>query len=277
MVPSVSSKARNQAVANQQSSQLRHEVDRLIQRDRLKDAVEQAKILYELEAASASHRLQERAYLLRARQLYQEGMPTAAAEVASCADGQEKAEIRVFQGEDEDTRYDTLVGEFLIEDLADVPAGNQLFVRLDSSVCGILKVTATERATGNAKRVTIDNAMERLCKRLPTNATDRLGVMFGDDETIPDDDDEDDSPAAPGMPGIAEEAILSPSLRKAVETANALLAKAERVLPRANAEDASELKAMLTDLRGAIHERSEEALRKITEEVEDLVFYLEDL
>jgi hypothetical protein len=58
----MSNKARNQAVVNQQGSQLRHEVDRLIQRDRLKDAVKQAKILYKLEAAPVNHRLLERAY-----------------------------------------------------------------------------------------------------------------------------------------------------------------------------------------------------------------------
>lgn len=78
----MSSKARNQPVAKQHGSQLRHEVDRLIQKDRLKDAVKQAKMLYKLEPAPANHRLLERAYFLRARQLYQEGMPTAAAEVA---------------------------------------------------------------------------------------------------------------------------------------------------------------------------------------------------
>ena len=63
--------------------------------------------------------------------------------------------------EDDDTRHNTLVGQFLIEGLADVHAGNQIVVRLDLDLDGILKVTATERATGLARQVTIDNATER--------------------------------------------------------------------------------------------------------------------
>ena len=58
-----------------------------------------------------------------------------------------------------------MVGEFLIEGLAEVPAGNQILVRLDLDLNGILKVTATERATGLAKHVVIDNAMERFRKQ----------------------------------------------------------------------------------------------------------------
>ena len=52
----------------------------------------------------------------------------------------------------------------MIEGLAEVPAGNQILVRLDLDLNGILKVTATERATGLAKHVVIDNATERFRK-----------------------------------------------------------------------------------------------------------------
>ena len=93
-------------------------------------------------------------------------LPASRTEIYStCHDDQQEAEIRVFQGENDDTRYNTLVGEFMIEGLAEVPAGNQILVRLDLDLSGILKVTATERATGLAKQVTIDNAMERFRTR----------------------------------------------------------------------------------------------------------------
>ncbi len=87
-------------------------------------------------------------------------------------DDQRVAEVRVFQGEDEDTRYNTLVGEFTIEGLAEVPAGNQILVRLDLDLNGILKVTATERGTGLAKHVVIDNAVERFRTRHRSDAVD---------------------------------------------------------------------------------------------------------
>ena len=116
-------------------------------------------------------------------------LPASRTEIYSTAcDGQDAAEIRVFQGENEDTRYNTLVGEFLIEGLAEVPAGNQILVRLDLDLSGILKVTATERATGLAKHVIIDNAMERFRTRQRSDAVDRLEAAF---ETVEDQEGED--------------------------------------------------------------------------------------
>jgi molecular chaperone DnaK len=195
---------------------------------------------------------------------------------STVVDGQEKAQIRVFQGEEEDTRFNALVGEFIIEDLADLPSGNQILVRLDLDLSGILKVTATERVSGKAKHVVIDNAMERFRKRLRTDAADRLDEMFGSAE--PPLAIGNGAPVTQGAEArpAPEVETLSPSLQRAIETATALAAKADRVLPRANAEDAAELRVMLADLRSAVDERSEEGLRKITGEVEDLVFYLED-
>ena len=60
-------------------------------------------------------------------------------------------------------------------------------------------------------------------------------------------------PAAdPTAPPQSTDEAVDPALRQAIETAEALAAKAERVLPEANAEDADELRAMLDDLRAAV-------------------------
>jgi tetratricopeptide (TPR) repeat protein len=60
----------------------RQEVERLIAKLRLKDAVHEAKLCYKSESTPENHRLLERAYLLRADQLYRNAMPTGAREVA---------------------------------------------------------------------------------------------------------------------------------------------------------------------------------------------------
>jgi molecular chaperone DnaK len=201
-------------------------------------------------------------------------LPATRTEVFSTvADGQEGADIRVFQGEHEDTRYDTLVGSFQIEGLADVDAGNQIVVRLDLDLSGILNVTATERLTGLSRRVTIDNAIERFRANQRTDAVDRLEAIFGTAAGAPA------GPRALGSPQPApddEEGDLPPGQRQAIGSVGDLVAKAERVLPGANAEDAAELAALLTDLRAAVERRDEDAVRAVAAEVEDLVFYLED-
>jgi len=58
------------------------EVERLIQKERFKDAVKQAKLCYKEATTPDNHRLLERAYFLRARQLVQLGMPDSAREVS---------------------------------------------------------------------------------------------------------------------------------------------------------------------------------------------------
>ncbi|MHB1558424.1 MAG: hypothetical protein ACYC61_13275 [Isosphaeraceae bacterium] len=63
-------------------SALRVEAERLIEKERYKDAVKQAKLAYKEAATPEHHRLLERAYLLRARQLLEQGMRSSAVEVA---------------------------------------------------------------------------------------------------------------------------------------------------------------------------------------------------
>ena len=63
-------------------SATRDDVEKLIQKDRLKDAVKQAKLLFKEESTPENHRLLENAYLLRARQLFGLSMPDASLEVA---------------------------------------------------------------------------------------------------------------------------------------------------------------------------------------------------
>jgi hypothetical protein len=63
-------------------SPTRDDVEKLIQKDRLKDAVKQAKLLFREESTPENHRVLENAYFLRARQLLVLRMPDSALEVA---------------------------------------------------------------------------------------------------------------------------------------------------------------------------------------------------
>jgi molecular chaperone DnaK len=205
-------------------------------------------------------------------------LPASQTEIYSTVvDDQPSAQIRVFQGENQDTRYNTLVGEFDIEGLAEVPSGNQILVRLDLDLNGILKVTATERATGLAKHVVIDSATERFRRSQSTSAVDRLEAVFG---TLEHPYEPLGALAGPHQnlepSGTSSDDLMTPSLRQAVESAQALVAKAKGLESDANDEDAEELRAMLVDLQAAVERGSEDDIRVALREVEELVFYLED-
>src|SRR4029079_13613933 len=97
---------------------------------------------------------------------------------STCQDGQPTARIRIYQGAEDDTRFNEMECEFLIQVLAHVAYTSAILVRLDLDLTGILRVTATERATGLAKQVVIDNAMERFRQRSRIDARDRLDSLL---------------------------------------------------------------------------------------------------
>ncbi len=212
-------------------------------------------------------------------------LPVSRTEIYSTVQNNQKiVRIKVFQGENQDTRYNAEVGQMLVEGLAEVPSGNQILVKLELDLSGILTVTATERATGLAKHVVIDNAMERFRKTQRSDAVNRLDEVF---ESAADREYADDEPLHTEFhhPEFLDDAGEEPhrlddlpaSLREALETAKALAAKADRILPQSNPEDAAELRVMLGDLTAAIERRDEDETRKIAHKIEDLVFYLEDV
>jgi molecular chaperone DnaK len=181
-------------------------------------------------------------------------------------DGQEAALISVYQGENEDIRYNQKVGEFLLEGLADVEHGNEIIVRFDLDLDGILKVTAVERTTGLEKRLVIDNAVERFRMLNRDAAQARLDTAFGIAAA--------GSAAAPASE--PEDAGLPVELRQLIARAEDYLVKGRDVLATATAEDAQDLQRVMGELRTAITARSEKAIRKALAELEDIVFYLQD-
>ncbi len=89
-------------------------------------------------------------------------LPAARSEMFTTAcDKQETARISIFQGEEQDARQNQFIGEFLLEGLAEVHAGNEILVRFELDLNGILKVTAEEHATGLQKQLKVENAVSR--------------------------------------------------------------------------------------------------------------------
>ena len=78
--------------------------------------------------------------------------PAAARSSPPCTTSRTKWISRSIQGEDDDIRNNHRIGNFMIEGLAPVPAGNQIVVQLDLNLDGMLKVSARERATGCPSR-----------------------------------------------------------------------------------------------------------------------------
>ncbi len=183
-------------------------------------------------------------------------------------DGQEGVVIDVYQGEDRDVRHNEAVGGFELEGLADAKRGNEILVRFDLDLDGILTATATERLTGLEKRLKIDNVMSRFRSDDRESAKARLEAAFAGAESAQSD---------PPRQSVAEPAEdLPPELSQAIGKADELLAQADRLLADANEQDAEEMRELIDQLRGAIQARTPGDIQDAIAKLDDLVFYLQD-
>jgi molecular chaperone DnaK len=207
-------------------------------------------------------------------------LPTSRSELFhTYHDEQTEVEIDVYQGESDDVRHNHRVGKFMVQGLAPVPAGNPILVQLDLDLNGILKVSARERATGLQKQVTIENALARYEREEQAGARERLRLLWEgseddltgnlDDEEMEETEVAEDGAMPTLMPGPREG-------QREVVQAKALLEKAERLLPNVQAEDRVEVERLMGRVRTALTDRQWAQLTTASNELADILFYLED-
>jgi molecular chaperone DnaK len=185
-------------------------------------------------------------------------------------DRQTEVEIDIYQGEHVDVRNNYAVGKFMIQGLAAVPAGNQLVVQVDLNLDGMLKVSARERATGLQKQVTIENALTRFERDERELARERLDRLWSAGAEQEERGDAPEELAIPQLvPGPRE------GQRETVQ-ARALLEKADRLLGQLPAEDRTEVEHLMAKVRTALTDRQWEQVTAGSNELSDILFYIED-
>ena len=209
---------------------------------------------------------------------------------ATMVDHQHACEVNIYQGDDPNALNNLLVGRFHVEGLSRVPAGNEVLVRMELDLDGILRVSAIEKRTGLAKHITIERAMSAMSEADVTAARERMRELFGDAE--PEDADElDDADIEEANVGDVDseppemEATIprgAPTKdterehRVRVSEARALLERAERLLPRMTPEDREEAQRLRLDVEDALKVGDWDRLRTQAGELADLLFYVEE-
>jgi molecular chaperone DnaK len=194
----------------------------------------------------------------------------------TCYDQQTEVQIEVYQGESDDVRNNHRIGEFMVQGLARVTACNQIVVQLDLNLDGMLKVSAREKATGLQKQVTIENALARFERDEQTVARERLDRLW---ESTDDNLETAEPPFGETSEREEEVPTLAPGPREGQrETvqARALLEKAERLLPGVLAEDRPDIEKHMENIRTALTDRRWDKVTAASNELADLLFYLED-
>ena len=142
----------------------------------------------------------------------------------------------------------TEIGEFKIEGLQEVPAGNVITVTLELDLNGILHVSAREKATGKEKNITINNAISRFAPEALAGAKQRIEGLFGE--------------------SADQETTLADEARQ-------VISKAKSLLETVSAEDKEDIVDLIYTLSNHIDSGDEQALRKPLHRLKDILYYIE--
>ncbi|GAW85722.1 molecular chaperone DnaK [Bathymodiolus platifrons methanotrophic gill symbiont] len=180
---------------------------------------------------------------------------------ATSFDGQEAVEITVYQGEDPDALRNVKIGEFRVEGLLDVVAGNIITLTLALDLNGILQVSAQEKDTGLEKSITIKNALSQFEDDALDAAKQRINSLLGqmDPRVI------EHEPAAENEQSVAPE----------IEAAQELIVKAEGLFEQVSNEDKEDMIDLIETLTVCIAARDIQGLDDPMTELSDIIYYLE--
>lgn len=157
-------------------------------------------------------------------------------------------EIEVYQGEEPIASHNTLLGDFMVENLHSTIPGHpaEITVQFDFDVNGRLKVTARDRATGNAVDMTVDAPVVRLDERGLLDSQKRVA-------------------------GLSQEMVsVSADMAALIDRAQRLMAAAD-----IDGDGLDTLSELLEQIRAARLAGEAEDLAELQEELLDLLFDLE--
>ncbi|QSB01339.1 Hsp70 family protein [Methylomonas sp. EFPC1] len=169
-------------------------------------------------------------------------------------DNQREVNVRIFQGEDPDALNNVEIGEFLVEGLLDVPAGNIITLTLELDLNGILHVSAREKASGKEKAITINNAISRFDSGELSSAKQRIDGLFGNS-------------AAGEVDSVPES--------QAVAAARQVIKKAEALFETVSAEDKEDMVDLIEAISTCLESGDEVGLKQPVERLNDILYYLE--
>ncbi len=175
-------------------------------------------------------------------------LPTTRAQVFSALFPEQTAiNVKVYQGESPVASQNTLLGEFLFEDLKPETPGEppRVTVGFDLDVNGILHVQAADRGSAAVRQTTLQAAHTRLSTSAKEASARHLAELEG----------------AP--PDVAAGDV------------DPLLARARRLL-RDRREDADELARLVAALEAARREGHYDAAEELSNQMLDLLYELED-
>ncbi|MBF0530459.1 MAG: Hsp70 family protein [Deltaproteobacteria bacterium] len=207
------------------------------------------------------------------------------------AEGQEKVDVNIYQGENFDARRNLKIGRFMVTGLdTEAPEGSPLVFDMRLTLDGILECHVIEKHTGLKKSITIEDAFRKLSSADVAAARLKIDQAFGVVEEDYDDDlqeelsefsaelEEDEEPDSERqdifiIPKAPTD--LTEGQRSLWSKAVALLEKTSRLVPELSELDRNEVTEVTGNLCNALDARDFDQAETISDELADILFYLE--
>jgi molecular chaperone DnaK len=167
-------------------------------------------------------------------------------------DNQKKVKVDIYQGEEPLAEDNLFIGDFHVENLSKVPSGNEIVLNLELDINGVLLVTATEKRTGLSKAVSMDTK----------NIKPHLNL-------------EEAKKNIASLTSLSDREEESSEL-EAFQHFKKLLKRVEKLKTSITPEDAGELDTLVLHSQKAIQDEAWDDLIGLNEELENMIFYLED-
>jgi molecular chaperone DnaK len=193
-------------------------------------------------------------------------IPTSRSEVYSALYPQQTSiELKVYQGEQAVASRNTLLGEFMFEDLRPEVAGQppRITVQFDFDINGMLHVSAVDRGSGKQARMSVKAARAHLSPaEIDRTRTDieelEMADVYGDVLDVDAEEIEDDEEQEENLEIVG------------------LLERARRVHSQVSGVKAADLQTAIEGLEDAMKRGGPEAVEEKTEALIDMLYELED-
>jgi molecular chaperone DnaK len=187
-------------------------------------------------------------------------IPTSRSEVYSAVVPEQRAiQIKVYQGESPVASHNTLLGEFLFDELRPEVAGQppRVTVQFDFDVNGMLHISAVDRGSGKQARMSVKAARAHLSPadiaRTRADLEELTANFLAEADNLEEGEEESDTTEV-----------------------EALLERARRVLKNSSGVTAAELQTAIAELEDAVKRGGAEAVEERAENLLDVLYDIED-
>ncbi len=176
-------------------------------------------------------------------------------------------EVTVYQGDSSVASDNKLIGLFKIEDLSQKEDSEEIILAMNLDLNGILTVIATEKRTDKQKRITIENSFDH--EDISDSVSKLSDLLSGDADEWQND------VAAEDVPQKQESEDGGPREDHKIYIARTMIEKAESKMEKSSPEDAAEMTKIIAQLKTEMGDTNLVAVDRLTEELTDILFYID--